>query len=225
MKFKNYGKYKQIKDSLDQEYHGSYTLKRQMLHEKILNNFSYNAKKDKQSIIFTAGAMGAGKTHTIKYLHKKGFLNRHKYVTIDQDHIRSLLPEYNKTKPLEQHKLQKESGYLAEILLNYHLKEGNSIIFDTTLADYEWWKTEIERIKKICEVIIIFVYTDLDLIKDRVKKRALETGRDIPEETLMSVIEKSKCSFLKLKEIANRYFILENKNFPLFKSVEEIISF
>jgi hypothetical protein len=44
-------------------------------------------------VVFTAGPMGAGKTHTLRWMAKKGFFPLDTFVHADPDLIRNELPE------------------------------------------------------------------------------------------------------------------------------------
>jgi hypothetical protein len=44
-------------------------------------------------IVFTAGAMGSGKTHTLRWLWQKGYFPLHAFVQGDPDRVRGMLPE------------------------------------------------------------------------------------------------------------------------------------
>ena len=157
-----HGNYKHIRETMDYSYHNMYTKSRQVLQDAIIdkilgdssssssnsNNHSLDSSSSSPSwIIFTAGVMGAGKTHTIRRLHNEGklaFLNcsnsgdnkpRHpNLLTIDPDYIRHQLPEfqhYVKQNPeMAGVHTQKEAGMIAEIATKLALSLGRNVVVD-----------------------------------------------------------------------------------------------
>ena len=82
-KLEFFGPFSHIRETLDYDYHVPYTHERQRLQDAIIKDMLGTAViKDKNGdicttptepwIVFLAGAMGAGKTHTIKKLVEKG---------------------------------------------------------------------------------------------------------------------------------------------------------
>jgi hypothetical protein len=62
-----YGEFKQIRAARDFAYHGNYTKKRQLYQDMLVKNVVGAAVGKKESwIVFTAGAMGAGKSHVVQ---------------------------------------------------------------------------------------------------------------------------------------------------------------
>jgi len=95
-----------------------------------------------QWVVFTAGPMGAGKSHTLKWLAKRGFFPLDDFVLADPDVIRNELPEiegYIERNPLMAGQLtHKEAGYVLEILIREGLKEGRNVLVQGSLRDAAW---------------------------------------------------------------------------------------
>lgn len=100
-----YGPYAHIRKTLDYSYHRNYTKERQFLQDSIIDEFLEDVSiKDVNGnvcttptepwLVFTAGAMGAGKGHTIHELVKKGRFPLLAFVTVDPDEIRRRFPEF-----------------------------------------------------------------------------------------------------------------------------------
>ena len=70
-------------------------------------------------IVYTAGAMGAGKSHSLRDLHARGLFPLERFIWIDPDAIKGLLPDtprYVRHNRREAGALtHKESGFIAEI--------------------------------------------------------------------------------------------------------------
>ncbi len=103
---KFYGKFSHIRRTLDYSFHSHYTFERQKLHDSIITNMLNEAYICDVNgnigtvaadpwIVFTAGAMGAGKSHTMRVLVEKSRFPLPAFVVVDPDEIRRLLPEYH----------------------------------------------------------------------------------------------------------------------------------
>jgi hypothetical protein len=101
-----YGKYSYIRKTLDYGYHCNYTFERQKLQDAIISDmlddaFIFDEDGNVGSvpkepwIVFTAGAMGAGKSHTMNILVERGRFPLTAFVLVDPDEIRRILPEYH----------------------------------------------------------------------------------------------------------------------------------
>ena len=79
-------------------------------------------------IVFTAGAMGAGKGHVISDLVNDGRFPLLAFVTVDPDEIRRKFPEfilYAEQVPERAGELtQKEAGFVAELMTLAALQAG-----------------------------------------------------------------------------------------------------
>jgi len=126
-------------------------------------NTNTNTATTNPWIVFTAGAMGAGKGYTIKHLHRKNRFPLSNFTIIDPDEIRRLLPEFdvytNSIEPsLAEHAgtfTKKEAGYIAELFLHVALQQqqsdndcgttgtgtgtgtGKNVLIDGSLKDYK----------------------------------------------------------------------------------------
>ena len=97
-----FGRYASIRQRLDLSYHGNYIEKRQKLQDMFIRDTVSGATSHPESpwVIFTAGAMGAGKGHVIKWMSKNGHFALPDIVQIDPDVFRSRFPEWRGYGPL-----------------------------------------------------------------------------------------------------------------------------
>jgi hypothetical protein len=124
------GKYSYERSLLDYTYHHYYIEERQLLHDQIIDMFLRTRVFDSVTnitcetplenwIVFTAGVMGAGKGHTIQFLHNEGLFPKDAFVNVDPDIFRSLLPEFEEYNRLDSNTAgyltQKEVGYISEV--------------------------------------------------------------------------------------------------------------
>ena len=150
-----HGKYTSLRSKLDYNYHSNYSKSRQLLQDSIIDSI-LNATfiLDQQGqvcgtpsqpwIVFTAGAMGAGKTHSLRQLASRGRFPLHSFVTVDPDDIRHHLPEFShylKTNPERAGEwTRKEAGFVAELLTQVALEQGKNVLVDGSLRDASWYR-------------------------------------------------------------------------------------
>jgi predicted kinase len=147
-----YGKYAQIRRHLDYDYHARYSEERVLFQDSIIDALLENGGFESNNcsvpqrpwIVFTAGAMGAGKSHTIRVLGKKGRFPIHSFTFVDPDAIRYRLPEFQtfiEHNPNYAGELtRKEAGMIAEILAEAALQRGHNVLVDGTLRDATWYR-------------------------------------------------------------------------------------
>jgi hypothetical protein len=153
------GIFSSIRQNLDYEYHSYYKAPRRRLQDDIITSFlsDHPIEKDTDSdqwIIFTAGCMGAGKTHTLRELSNNDVFSfdLKSFVSVDPDEIRSELPEYKvytEKDPLHAGEFtRKEAGMLVEILTEEALERGNNVLVDGSLKDAVWYKAYFEMLRQ-----------------------------------------------------------------------------
>ena len=77
-----------------------------------------------------------------------------------------------------------ESGYLVEIAQEAALRAGKHIWVDGSLRDAEWYQLTFRRILAAhprYRIAILHVLADEATVFERVRRRALETGRGVPD--------------------------------------------
>ena len=152
---KFYGQFAHIRKTLDYSYHSNYTFERQIFQDAIINEFLHEAiVEDKNGelcstptepwIVFTAGAMGAGKSYTMKNLVERGLFPLLAFVRADPDEIRRYMPEFQlyvqQCPDLAGQLTRKEAGFITEILTLAGLQSGKNVLVDGSLRDAEWYK-------------------------------------------------------------------------------------
>jgi hypothetical protein len=183
------GRFSDIRRRLDLNYHSSYTRSRELLQDAIIESMLVSSVGEAPGqpqpctssepwIIFTAGVMGAGKTHTIKQLHSNGQFPLQSFVTVDPDEMRRLLPEFNVYvgfNPETAGELtRKEAGMMAEILTVAALERGQHVLVDGSLRDAHWYQKYFLSLRQSFPRIklgIIHVTAPTKVIFERVKVR------------------------------------------------------
>lgn len=223
-----YGPYAHIRKTLDYSYHSNYTKERQFLQDAIIDEFLEDVSiKDVNGdvcttptepfLVFTAGAMGAGKGHTINELVKKGRFPLLAFVTVDPDEIRRRFPEfglYAEKCPLLAGELtHKEAGYVAEILTLVGLQAGKNVLVDGSLRDHEWYRKYFSFLRREypnLKIAILHVIAPRETVFQRAADRAKKTGRVVPQEVLENALEQVPKSVQILKPLADYFCELNN---------------
>jgi hypothetical protein len=159
-----YGKYSHIRQTLDYSYHANYTFERQKLQDAIISDMldeviiadatdgsKMGTVPTEPWIVFTAGAMGAGKGYVMRKLVENGRFPLKAFVIVDPDEIRRLLPEYHmyvdENPELAGSMTRKEAGFVAEILTLAALQAGKNVLQDGSLRDSDWYKVYFKRLR------------------------------------------------------------------------------
>eukprot|EP00903_Cladosiphon_okamuranus_P008902 g8521.t1 len=181
--------YQRVRATRDHDYHGAYTRERQLFQDSLVRDVvGASSRKEHPWIVFTAGAMGAGKSHTIQWMSEKGYFPLPDIVTVDPDLFKTALPEwpeYVRRCPDTAGSLtRRESGYLVEIAQETAMNEMKNVWVDGSLRDSKWYEQVFEGIRKnhpSYRIAILYVHANEKMVLDRARRRAEETGRVVPE--------------------------------------------
>ena len=215
----NAGPFKYVRDTLDADYHGTYSLPRQSLQDRLLEDALDGIQGDRPTpwVVFTAGAMGSGKSRTFEYLVERGIVPLQGVQTLDSDVFKSCLPEwrgYIELDPLSAgFHTRRESGYLLEIALEHSLRQRRHVWVDGSLRDGEWYRAEFERIRRehpAYSIAIVHVVATRGTILERVLSRAAVTGRHVPVEEIDDSIRRVPRSVQSLAPLADFIAVVDN---------------
>lgn len=158
-----YGPYMRLRAKLDYTYHSNYTRTRQCLQDAIIEKLLQTVKivdvngdecttPTEPWIVFTAGAMGAGKSYTVRNLVEKKRFPILGFVSVDPDEVRRHLPEFLMYATLAPEKAgdltNKECGYVAEILTLAALETGKNVLVDGSLRDSDWYHSYFAQLRQ-----------------------------------------------------------------------------
>jgi len=168
-------------------------------------------------IVYTAGAMGAGKSHSLRDLHARGLFPLERFIWIDPDAIKGLLPDtprYVRHNRREAGALtHKESGFIAEIVTIEALRRNKCLVIDGSARDHEWYARCFERMKRefphYC-IAILMITAPRERVFARARRRAAVTFRVVSDETIDAAIEQVPVSFERLRQFADYAAVLEN---------------
>ena len=209
------GPFEEIRLGLDFVWHGCYPewryIEQDALIEKLMTAKTYNREGiepllNGQWVVFTAGAMGAGKGYVMKYLWDKNLIPLDSFVVVDPDWIRMKLPEWRsliKWYPkVAGSILQKESGYLAEIAREALILAEKNVLVDGSLRDSEWALKDIQKLKNTgLKIGVIHVTGNPEIFKGQAKERGKATGRYVDAKLILSSFEDSLNTFELLSGI------------------------
>ncbi|GFH56011.1 hypothetical protein CTEN210_12487 [Chaetoceros tenuissimus] len=170
-------------------------------------------------IVFTAGAMGSGKSYTIRKLHQQDRFPLETFVTVDPDEIRRLLPEfewYLEHDPVVAGEAtRKEAGLLAEMLTQIALKYGRNVLVDGSLNDAEWYHDYFQDLRRDygkygLKIGILHVTAPRDAVFERAEMRSKITKRVVPRHRLEETLAKVPQSVRKLAPLVDFHAELHN---------------
>ena len=213
------GKYKHIRATLDAAYHGTYSHERQALQDDLLDALLAGAGggKDVPWIIFTAGAMGSGKSRTFDFLVEKRIIPLRELQILDSDVFKAALPEWHGYLQRDAlsagFQTRHESGYLLEIAQEYALQRRRHIWVDGSLRDGDWYEAEFKRIRRAhpdYKIAIVHVVANRAAVQRRVHSRAATTGRHVPEREIDDSIHRVPKSVRRLAPYLNFLAVIDN---------------
>ena len=147
-------------------------------------------------VLFTAGAMGSGKSHTLRWISGEHGFPLRDFVVCDPDRIREQLPEMEgyrtRWAPTCGALTQKESGYIAELIWCAALERGLPVVIDSSLRDVDFWRAMmvgVRRDYKQYRLCIMHVVASARSVFERVQRRGEETGRMVPLGLLVDTLE------------------------------------
>lgn len=223
------GPFATIRKNLDHDYHGTYSEARQLFQDEIIVKLLDGASvTDEQNgmvcstptepwIVFTAGVMGAGKSHTMKELDSRGLFPLKSYVKVDPDEIRSYFPEYHSYAQKEPERAgeltNREAGYITEIIAKIALKEGYNVLVDGSLRNSTWYGQYFSHLRSeypVLRIAILHITAPEEAILERAERRGKETGRVVPIETLQDSLTQVPESVKLLAPLTDYFCELHN---------------
>lgn len=213
------GEFAESRRTLDYDYHHHYTAARQAVQDDIVRGFlctvvrdcntsMYCSRPTEPWVVFTAGAMGAGKSRAMRWMSQEGYFPLESFIQVDPDVIRCLLPEtpaYIAKDPETAGEMtQKEAGYIQEILVHEGLSRGLNILVDGSLRNAEWHKTIFAGIRAEypgTRLAIFHVVAEPAEVIRRANRRGARTGRVVPAKLILQALEEVPRSVAELSPL------------------------
>mmetsp|Transcript_17498 Transcript_17498/g.47935 ORF Transcript_17498/g.47935 Transcript_17498/m.47935 type:complete len:451 (+) Transcript_17498:174-1526(+) len=220
-----FGPYKDIREKLDFEYHGCACQRRQELQDLLIQDvIGTGVRQDHPWIVFTAGAMGAGKSHAVHFMSREGCFPLSNVAQIDLDQFRCKLPEWlgylARSPETAGYLTHRESGCMMEIAQEAALRNCKNIWIDGSLRDHVWYAAVFEGIRKNhpqYRIAIFHVTASWETTCQRAAARAKTTGRVVPDRDLWRSFEQVPVSVEKLSTLADLCIEIENDSVPTLK--------
>ncbi|KAL7547012.1 hypothetical protein ACHAWF_010325 [Thalassiosira exigua] len=181
-----------IRKLLDYEFHNNYTQKRQHFQDALIrsNVLLGGSASNKPWYVLTCGPMGVGKGWVLGWMSAKGILQLERVSKIDPDAFKLRMPEW---ESYQHHGLgaaagtltHAESSYVAEIAQHVAMRNNMDVWVDGSLRNWKWYEKELLRVRRQhpnYRIAIIAISAPEEMIESNIKQRAMETGRDIPDE-------------------------------------------
>ena len=110
-------------------------------------------------------------------------------------------------------KTHAESSYIAEIAQHLAMKNNMDVWVDGSLRNWQWYEGELQRIRKRYpqyRIAVIAISAPEDMIESNIKRRAMETGRDIPPELRRVTIDEIGKGITKLTHLVDLVASVQN---------------
>eukprot|EP00928_Gymnodinium_smaydae_P017109 TRINITY_DN16520_c0_g7_i1.p1 TRINITY_DN16520_c0_g7~~TRINITY_DN16520_c0_g7_i1.p1 ORF type:complete len:499 (+),score=49.04 TRINITY_DN16520_c0_g7_i1:37-1497(+) len=218
-------RFAQARSKLDYSYHPRLYVARQILQDAILSRLQscdsaeVGSSQRKPWIVFTAGAMGVGKSYAMLTLSRDKLFPLEDFVIVDPDKLKSELPEvkgYTEyDPPSAATKLHRESTMMADILFEHSLEARANILVDGSLRDVAWYTQLFDDIRQThpaYQLGIIHISADRSTIIERAEARATASGRVVPMDLLNESMEQVPKSVEALSPLADVVAVIANDN-------------
>eukprot|EP00929_Paragymnodinium_shiwhaense_P121327 TRINITY_DN93518_c0_g1_i1.p1 TRINITY_DN93518_c0_g1~~TRINITY_DN93518_c0_g1_i1.p1 ORF type:complete len:743 (+),score=111.75 TRINITY_DN93518_c0_g1_i1:76-2304(+) len=225
-----YGVYAGIRTKLDFTYHVNYTERRQAWQDRMVSRVARcTSPRPRPWVVFTCGAMGAGKGHVMTWLSKQNIFPLEDIVHIDPDHFKRVMPEwpgYTKNNQLTAGTMcHDESGLMQELAQEVALQRGQNVWIDGSLRNHAWYAQVFADIRvrfPTYRVAVFYVHCSFGEVIRRAEKRGHDTGRFIPEERLRQSVEATKTAIMMLAPLADFVARIDNEDvIPSLESCED----
>uniref|UniRef100_A0A7S1WFY0 EF-hand domain-containing protein n=1 Tax=Alexandrium catenella TaxID=2925 RepID=A0A7S1WFY0_ALECA len=212
-----------IRPLMDYTYHRKYMDSRVLMQDDLIERFCKQCVRRGSEqlpwVVFTAGAMGAGKGYVTRWMDQSGYLPMKNFLVVDPDAIRHELPEWKIYCERDANSAgdltQKEAGHIAEILGHRGLRDRYNVIFDGSLRDTAWYTTYFNRLRHDfpgIRIAIIHIVADSDEVLERAAERGRKTGRVVPVRLLIESMEQVPKSVNTLAPKADFAFRVVNRS-------------
>lgn len=183
-----------------------------VLHQTIVDMMSEGVAPAKSpEALLTMGGPGAGKSSILAGL----IADQSKYVTVNSDDVKESLPQYQAGVKAGDRKIaskvHEESKTVAKSLQQKAITNHSNLIYDATGAakkDYDDLITKLEQ--QNYRIKLVMVHVEVEEGLRRVRARAEETGRDVPEGNVKAMYPRIGPNFLALVPKSDQALLYSN---------------
>jgi len=216
-----FGPFAHIRSRLDFEYHGNFTKARQEVQDKLVAeclSSSSGSESNSPWILFTCGAMGAGKSFVVQWMRHNRRLPFSSSVTVDADFFRERLPEwasYVARDPSTAGDLtQAESGYCVELAQEAALEANLNVVVDGSLTDHAWYGKVMRDLRERhphYRVALLCVRASEATALSRASLRAAASGRIVPAHHIRRSHAAVAAAVPRLSHYADVVLVVDNE--------------
>lgn len=188
---------------------GHYKENRQKLHKKILNDLFLHANMakpkagEKPTFMVLGGRGGSGKSKFNGLVYDKD-----KYIVLDADAIKEMLPEYKGYNAFEVHE---ESSDILKKALKIAQKRGLNVVLDGTMKSLGNTEKKIKSFNDAgYNIEMYYMHLPCEKAAERAIGRFMgDNGRYVPLEILLDM-KNNEENFDKLKHYASKWAFYNN---------------
>ena len=224
------GEFADIRATLDYAYHVNYTPARQLWQDRAIKSVVVRtAPQIDPWVVYTCGPMGAGKGYTLSWMSRHGVFPLEDIVHVDPDYFKQIMPEWNgyvkHVGDASGSKCHKESGYIQEIAQEVAMRQSQNVWVDGSLHNGAWFSTVFATHRRVFpqyRLAIFVISAPESIVRERIKKRAAETGRGIPEASIVQSLQSVATSLEMLTPLVDFVARITNVVEPELRAFERI---
>lgn len=203
----------------DSKYHPVYTTARREWQDEVVRRVAVRSEAQSAPwLVYTCGAMGAGKGYVLHWLSEQGHFPLEDIVHVDPDLFKSMMPEFNgyveRDRDSAGSMTHRESGFLAEITQEVAMERRQHVWIDGSLRDTDWYVKVFTTLRKrhpVYRIAIFYINASEEVAWRRTQARAVKTGRAVPKNLFCRSIKAPAESLRALTPYVDFLARLENE--------------
>jgi len=194
---KFHGSFRKIRELRDYGYHVNYSKERQLWQDQAIKSvISRVVEQPAPWLVYTCGPMGVGKGYTLSWMSQHGFFPLENIVHIDPDAFKMMMPEWPDYVARDRDSAgtmcHMESSFMVEVAQAAAMEKRQNIWVDGSLRDAAFYEQVFRRIRQThphYRISIFYISASEHAIRQRIKVRAEQTGRDVPEHLIVASLQ------------------------------------
>ena len=203
--------YAEIRSTRDYTFHRMPNRMRTAVQDAIIAyHMAEGDASDRPWMAFTAGAMGAGKSYTMRRLAERSVFGLQHFMRVDPDAIKYMLPEMEGYLRHDRSSagtmVHDESTFISELVQGEGLAESKHLLVDGSLRNVDWYAALFQRIRQDYphyRIAVLHVVARPETVYARAAARAKQTGREVPQRMLDLAMEEVPMAVERLGMLAD----------------------
>lgn len=224
------GRFRDIRERLDFNYHGGYTKSRQAWQDAVVSSVMLRSEpKAMPWLVYTCGGYGTGKGFCMAWMSEQGLFPLTDVVCVDPDQFKKVMPEweqYVKRGEEAGSLCHAESAYMEEMVQALAMRNRQNIWIDGSLWNTEWYKGVFLDLKEQYphyRLALFYIFASEARALARVEARSRSTGRSIPGEKVTTSLAGARSSVMELTPYVDFVARIDNDGeTPILRSVEVV---